>query len=183
MSNLHRITTVWTGAPGMPGTTTLYGHENGDSTRDQVEAVGDFLTTLVSSLDTRLTATVSGQVEIVSSTSGDITSIDDTGADVVVEMNDSATPLPYTTQLLVQFRTGVYFTGRELRGRMFIPGFCEDGNVDGAPDPDVVSGVAAAASTMVGHDFAVYSPSKHQWASVSAATVWNQWAVLRSRRD
>jgi len=183
MSTLHRITTVWTGAPGMPGTTTLYGHENGDSTRDQVEAVGDFLATLTSSLNTDLTATVSGQVELISSTSGDITGVDDTGADVVVEMTDTAAALPYTTQLLVQFRTGVYFSGRELRGRMFIPGFCEDGNLQGVPDPDVVSGVAAAASTMVGHGFAVYSPSKHQWASISAATVWNEWAVLRSRRD
>lgn len=183
MSNLHRISVVWTGAPGMPGTSTLYGHENGDSTRDQVNAVGTFLGTLAGSLDTRLTATVSGQVEIIDSTNGDITSVDDTGTDVVVEMTDTAQPLPFTSQLLIQFRTGTFFGGRELRGRLFIPGFCEDGNVDGSPDPDVVSGVASSANTMVGHGFAVYSPTKRQWASISAATVWNQWAVLRSRRD
>jgi hypothetical protein len=183
MSHIKRITVLYTGAPGLPGTNTLYGHENGDTARDQVEAVGTFVGSLSTSLNTAITATVMGQVEIVESSTGQVVGIDATGDDIVVEMSDTATPLPFTTQLLVQIRTGVFNNGREIRGRLFIPGFCQDGNVGGAPDPDVVSGVAGAANTMLGHGFAVYSPTHKMWASVSAATVWNEWAVLRSRRD
>lgn len=184
MSNLKRITTVWTGLEGLPGTTTMYGHENGVSAHDQVAAVMNFWGAIEGSLSSAIHFFVNPIVEIVDSTTGEITGLDDTGAGGSGAGANGGDLLPLTTQALVRWRTGVFSSGRELRGRTFIPGWCETENDDGKPTSGCVSLVQSAADTLVGSmNMAAYSPTHHTWASVNLASMWTEWAVLRSRRD
>ena len=184
VSNLKRITVRYSGLPGLPGTNTLYGHEDGVSAADQVAAVLAFVTSVAGTQNDALDIAVDGIVEIVDSTTGQVTGTDDTGAGGSVSGGNGTDLLPTSTQLLVQLRTGVYFGGRELRGRIFLPGFGEDVNTDGRPASTLVSGMQAIVDTLVGDaNLAVFSPTKHEWASVHTGVVWDEWAVLRSRRD
>lgn len=168
----------------MPGTNTLYGHEDGVSAAGQVNAVLAFFNATKANQHTGLTIFVDGEIEHVDSTNGQVIATENTGAGGTAVGVDASDVLPYATQMLVQLRTGVFFGGRELRGRFFIPGFCEDNSIAGVPSAGILASVQSAATTLVGAaQLAVFSPTKFQWAAVNAAPVWNEWAVLRSRRD
>lgn len=96
---------------------------------------------------------------------------------------------PIVVQGLVQARTGVYDAGREVRGRTFLPGTLDASDNDGAPTTAYQSEVAGIWNTFRADAEAltvppvVWSPTKGLSAEVSNYTVWNQWAILRSRRD
>jgi len=185
MSQIDRLRSIYTGESGLPGVTTMYfDPAEGLNPQDLADRVKDFWQSIATSLTDDLTIQVDSQVDSIDSTTGEVTSSTGvTPPDPVVGSN-SGDPLPLSTQLLVQLRTGVYFTGRELRGRYFIPGWCESENVAGKPTSSVISFVQSAAQDLADDsDQIVFSPTKNQFADVSTTTVWSQWAVLRSRRD
>lgn len=107
-----------------------------------------------------------------------------TAADVVGTQNNDA--LPWATQGLVEWRTGFYSGGREVRGRTFIPGNVEIMSTSGVPTGEYTGALQTAANALISDALSqvqVYS-RKHTLASgVTGATVWPKWAVLRSRRD
>jgi hypothetical protein len=183
VSNLKRIHVLYTGLPGLPGINTIYGHEDGVSAADQVAAVLDFFDGIGTSLNDSMTVAVNDVVEIVDSTNGNITGTDDTGAGGTVTGSNSSEAVPFSTQLCCGLRTGTYFSGRELRGRFFVPGWCESENDQGVPSASLISFVQGKLDTLIGDaNLAVFSPTHFQWASVHTGTVMTQWAVLRSRR-
>lgn len=184
MSNLKRIHVVYDGLPGLPGTSTIYGHENGTSAAEQVDAVLAFFTSMQSSMVTGMTTTVESIVDIVDSTTGLVTGQDDTGAGGTATGTGGTDPLPFASALLVQLRTGTYFGGRELRGRFFVAGMLEGNSNAGVPSSTSLGIWQGYLDTLLDDgQLAVFSPTKLEWASISSATLWNKWAVLRSRRD
>jgi hypothetical protein len=99
---------------------------------------------------------------------------------------DGGDPLPWQTQGLVKFPTGVFVGGRRLTGRLFVPGPCEGQNTGGVPNAGYIAALQSAADTLSGwlsYNQHVYSPTHHVAHPVNAATVMNRWASLRSRRD
>jgi hypothetical protein len=152
--------------------------------QDLVDRIHDFWDTIHYQLSSDLTINVEPQVDSVNSATGEVTSTSSPTAPAAVVGSASADNLPAATQLLVQLRTGVFFGGRELRGRMFIPGGTTGGSADGKPTSSFRTFVGGAAQSLADDtDQVVYSPTKHQFADVSTTPVWTEWAVLRSRRD
>ena len=105
-----------------------------------------------------------------------------------IGMDDVAQALPWATQGLVRTRTGDYVGGREIRGRTFVPGPTEVSSDAGVPIGAYTSsvqtafenfGTAAGPAGGVG----VYSPTNGSFHFGELYSVWDQWAVLRSRRD
>lgn len=99
----------------------------------------------------------------------------------------SALYAPVATQGLVQWRTGSFINGRELRGRTFIPGIVA-ANVNGSGSPlnTFVTAVNTAAAALVGDpnsQLALWSKRFSAVSTISAGSMWTQYAVLRSRRD
>lgn len=183
MTTLYRATTTFTGLQGLPGYSTMYADSGNIDPGDFVDAIHDFWEAVNQAWTDDLTATVSGQLDNVDSTTGLTTGTTDGGADQVTVGTSGGEVLPFTTQLLVRWRTGVYFGGRELRGRTFIPGYTEADSDAGVVNSTVRSEALAAGAILGPNALAVYSPTKHEWASVSRCEVWDQWASLRSRRD
>jgi hypothetical protein len=134
-------------------------------------------------LATGLVSTTLGAVELIDSTTGQPTGVADGGPDVVTGGNGEGERLPFATQGLCRLRTNTFFGGRELRGRLYIPGLTEDHSDAGVPNANFKTKVQDALTLLGESALAVYSPTKHQWATVGATSVWSQWAVLRSRRD
>jgi len=99
---------------------------------------------------------------------------------------DIAQCLSPATQGLLQLRTGLITFGRLLRGRLFLPGPTEQANNDGKPDAAYIADYDAAAAALAGDantDLVVWSRTHGVKSVVTSALTWNQWAVLRSRRD
>lgn len=184
-----RVTTIL-GANygGGPWVSTLYfGGTTSGEANVAVTSTDLLWTGLESVCQNGLDMTVQTDVEVVDPATGQITAI-------FVTAGGSATgsaggdALPWSTQGLLRWRTGVYYNGREVRGRMFIPAQTESFNVSGVPsaawETDVETAAAAflvAAATAGGHG--VYSPTNGVFVPTVAQNAWNEWAILRSRRD
>jgi len=182
-----RVDTVMSASQGGPYYNSLY--FNGTTQTEATNAAGavsDFWQAVASAVVTSITFTIDPTVVIVNSSTGLATGSFTVNPGSPVQGISTDQVLPYVSQGLVQLRTGVYHNGRELRGRIFIPGPPETGNDGGKPTSswraDVQGGVDAlvgdADSTLI-----VYSPTHQDFATVTAGSVWTQWASLRSRRD
>jgi hypothetical protein len=168
----------------MPAFNTLYGDSAVSSADDFITIVGDFWTTYAANhLNDGCTFTTFGVCTVVDPTTGQPTGTAGSGPDISATGSAHGDPIPYSSQGLGQIHTGVYVNGRELRGRIFLPGATEDDSVDGKPATGYVSDVAAQLVTLSSSALCVYSPTHHMFASNSTTACWNQWAVLRSRRD
>jgi hypothetical protein len=183
-----RVTTEWTSIQGGPYYSTFYFDGDTEGEGDAaVAAVADWWGDWVSTINANVDATVRGETEIIDPATGQITGTT-SAADVAVPMSGSGDMLPLTTQALIRWRTGVFVNGREIRGRTFIPGLEEPANAAGRPlgtlpatvQPRINDFLTASAG---GGGLVVYSPTNGQAAFVNSGSMWNQWAVLRSRRD
>lgn len=99
---------------------------------------------------------------------------------------DGGDPLPFATQGVLQWQTGVYVGGRELRGHNFIPGPCEGRNTGGVPISLYKSNIGTAAATLIGTanaQLVLYSRTKQTFNQVNSGAVWAKWGYLSSRRD
>nr|CRY97411.1 hypothetical protein [uncultured prokaryote] len=95
-------------------------------------------------------------------------------------------PLPYSTQFQVDWLTGVYAGGRQIRGKTYIPGLTEDTTTGGVFNSNVVGPYLDAATQLISDGngaMRVYSPTRNTSAVITGATTTPKPAVLRSRRD
>lgn len=184
-----RVTTVWGGVgQGLPYYSTHYfGGETSGEAAAAAAAVAEYWNDNSQIITTGLVPVVQPEVEVVQPTNGQTI-----GVHVVTppESDVAATGdvLPWTTQGLVRWRTGVFVGGREIRGRTFLPGMMEANNLVGVPAPtwNTIANQAAASlitASVPAGDLVVYSRTHFQAAVVTSGSSWNQWATVRSRRD
>lgn len=98
----------------------------------------------------------------------------------------TATYEAIATNGLIQWRTGAFVGGRQIRGRTFITGITQANVSGGAPHSNIITAVNNASAALVADantTLAVWSKKNALTASVSSGTMWTKYAVLRSRRD
>jgi hypothetical protein len=198
MTNIYRVRTDLLGLPGLPGISTGYFLASGGTAQQAVSAWGNFWGAMFGlPLGNGLQANSQAQVDTLDDTNGQLV----TSTVTVPTTQSSAAAgetLPWATQGLVRMRTGVVSSGREIRGRLFIPGQLES-NSFGSPLAAWITAVNTAGAALVSDANSVWcvwrrpkwnTPPPHttppdrngQAAPVATATAWTQWAVLRSRR-
>ena len=184
-----RVRTVFTGVTGSPWLNTLnFGSPT--QTGSQVDAdaavaaVGAFWGAVDSVMGSSVSWATLPDVLFVGDdgvAAGAYATTPQTGTGgLVVEL------LPIATQGVVRLLTGVFIGGRQLRGRIFIPGLTENANNTGRMISTTQSTIAAAAATLNGvttPPLAVWSKVGATVQPVTAVSVWEQFGVLRSRRD
>lgn len=149
-----------------------------------VDAVQDFIQVFDLFTTTAITYKGFDYVEGFDSVTGTVT-----GQSPVVPFSeagdDSAAALPPVTQALVTWSTGVWVNGRQLKGRTFIPGLCEDSNEPGGVlQTGVLSTIQTAANALVAAaGLVVWSRTHGVYEPVSVAQVSSKWAYLSGRRD
>lgn len=187
MAQLYEVQTVWTGVAGSPFYTTHRGLQAGTlGAQGMADAWEDFLTAINSVTDNNLVAVIQPDVRVIESTTGETQAVlSITGA--TVSMTSSADSLPKSTQFLCRWTTNVFTSGRQIRGRTFIPGQTETNNaIDGKPTGALVGQYQILGDAFIsdcGGDFVIYSPTHRTYAAVQACSPWTEWAELRSRRD
>jgi hypothetical protein len=184
--SLWRRRTTWNSSSGMTGLTTLHYWDTGTTPQADMDAASVRENTMWSTLKGYMNNTVnysaSGTVDVLDITSGDIIDVQNVTAaggvgGVVAE------PLPWHTQALVRFRTGLYVEGRQLQGKLFLPGLTETENSFGVISAAAVSGITAAVNLLhTNSALAVYSRKYATAGQVSSVVVPNRWAILSTRR-
>lgn len=182
---MYRITTLFSGPLVTGGGIQQFYFDQGGGTAAQAHAaVRTFWTSIALGSHTSLTITVTPEVELVDNATGQVEGIE-TAETYTTTGQTAGDPLPLASQGLLRWRTGVYNAGREIRGRTFLPGQVEAASTGGVPSSTTLTSWTNAGLALMNNassELVVWS-RKGQFATVTSASAWSQWATLRSRRD
>nr|CRY97365.1 hypothetical protein [uncultured prokaryote] len=185
---MFRVRTIFTGVAGSPYYNSLY-FEGGVNPppSDLVDAVGTFWEAACIKSLTAMVGQVQSEVQQLDVTTGDIVAVFNQPA---YDFNGAGggAGKPPATQGLLRLRTGSYVNGRQVAGRVFVPGL-----TDGAGGPTwdltVRNAVEFAGEDLMAYSdtedakWSVYSPTHGLTRPITAVSAWNEFAVQRSRRD
>lgn len=180
----YRVNTVITGLGGSPYFSTHWLDKVTVGTAsDAAQAVGSFWDALTNAMVDDVAWQVENTVVEYSTPDTPITahtvSTPPAGAGSGIE-----DALPLAAQGMIRWQTGAYHNNRRVQGRTFVPGPPEGSNTpQGTVSVGYQGGVENAAAILVSAGIVVASRAANQFFPVGAAQVWDQWAVLRSRRD
>lgn len=185
MVDIYRVQLVSQGVAGSPYYTTFHFlGASGSPAQAAADAAG-FWGAVDAYMDSSLIWDLDTAVETIESTTGNIVGV----TDVPPASGTGGTTgdvLPPATQALVRWRTGQFVGGREIRGKTFLPAIGEINSVEGQPASAMTTGIENAALALFSSpnsQLVVYSRKNGQAAPVTAASLWSEFAVLRSRRD
>lgn len=184
---MYRVRTAITGGPGGAELNTMYFDNSLTLTaQDAADAVRAFWDSIKGVIKAGYTMQVESNVVHVADFTGVPTGIS-TVTTAPVGGTNGLEALPGATQGLLRLHTGVYYGGRELQGRIFIPGPTEDNNdVGGVPKSTYRATLDAALATLIADpdsNLFVWSRKNLNANGVTGGSAWTQWAVLRSRRQ
>lgn len=188
MSLMRRVRTVTTGVGGTPWYSNLY-FENGPGTiQSHIDAVRDFWTALAPLIKNNVSMVVEGDVAIVESTTNDIVGVSSATSRTIAGSNTGAA-LPPANQIVVNWLTGTFSGGRQIRGKTFVFNIAAS-QADSAGGVSVTArgSVITAAQALVTASVTpgkllVFSRSLGTVAIVQTPAVGIKFGVLRSRRD
>jgi hypothetical protein len=131
------------------------------------------------------TATTEPEVYVLNDGTGEIT-----GTVPVTPLSWAGTasgdPLPWMTQGLMRFSTGLWAGGRLVRGRLFVPGPTEGFNEGGVPSETYITALDVAADNLIAASNAeamVWSRKNSDTYPILHGSCPNYWAYLASRRS
>lgn len=182
-----RVRFEFTGPTGAPWLSTMnFQGTTSTNAQDAADAVRTFWLAFQGSIVDTAKGSVLPEVLIINDLTGEPEGLFNITPGDPITFTASNTMLPRQTQLLIRWRTGVYSGGREIRGRTFVPGLTEVNNDIGVPSSGIKSTAQTAAAALIADadsSLGVYSKTHGALAVVSAASVWAEWATLRTRRD
>lgn len=182
-----RITTEFTGPQGSPAYCVMTQSDTiGYDTQNAVTALGTFWESVDSYIKNSVTWTVLGDVVEFDEATGQTTGI--ISVDPVTGTGDSGGDMvAAATSILIRWRTGVFIDGREVRGRTFVPYTTDAASTSGGfVSAAAIANIEAACATLLGDEAwggQVYSKKHFSAEDIISGRVWNEYAVMRSRRD
>lgn len=185
-TNMLRVRTVVTGVAGSPYYIVGYFEDLGDNEQQCVDAWSDFTAVDPGAQKQGSRWETEGEVEVVNPITGDTVGVRQATPVVINGITDLPV-LPLSQQLLVRWRTGVYVAGREIRGRTNLPiQFVANSTSTGTPTSTIIDATNIRATTLqeqILAELVVWSKKNGRWERVTTSSTWNQFSVLRSRRD
>jgi hypothetical protein len=183
---MFRVRTALTGGAGGPQVNTLYFSSFPGRTAEAASAAaGLFWTTVAPVMSGEYSFATEADVYTLTDSTGTITGVTTT---TVVDGAGTASgdPLPWMTQGLVRFNTGLYVGGRLVKGRAFIPGATEGFSTGGVPDStynDVLDYAGALLLAADNAELFVWSQKNGDTWPVISASHGTMWSYLSSRRS
>nr|CRY97445.1 hypothetical protein [uncultured prokaryote] len=184
---IRRVTTEFTGYDGTPYYNNLYFTEVGATdVQDTIDNVESFWDEMLYYSASTILAKIQGDVAQIDEETGETTGyLYGTSGTAVGE--GSVPYHPPSVQLLLRLRTGAVVGGRRLLGHVFVPALSTAvGNE--APSAPIsatfeTAANALASGTTSSGPWLVWSKKHGATAAVTSTSVWEKYAVLRSRRD
>lgn len=187
MATITRVRTVFTGVAGTPWYSNQHFAGTSDS-QDYTELIGDFWDQVGGSMYAAVSWSTDAFVTFIDTETGQPTGTEGVAARSG-QCSGAGAPLPFANQMLINLRTGIYRGGREVRGKLFVPGLVEGSVAGGSFSGGFANAVTAAAdeirqAPVIADDFwLVYSPKNKAAYPVTSNAASTKPAVLRSRRD
>lgn len=182
MANIHQVRVAWSGTLGGPGVSTFYFDGSAPPPLATLRTMFDAIKAYV---PTAVVWTFPPTGSTVDSATGQATGAWTATAPSPVSGTGTG-QYSRASGGIINWRTGVYAGGREIRGKTFIVpiiagAYSTNGNLDGA----TVTALETAAQTFQtsATTFLIWSRAAAATATVTSATVPLPVAVLRSRRD
>lgn len=185
---MYRVRTTVTGVAGAPYYLTGYFDSTAGTPANARDAWHNFVTQngVPANVPASTTWTTDGQIFGVDPANGNITNVFSVTPSSTTGTSIAARLAP-SSQYLFRNRTGFYSGGREVRGHFNLPfPLVGDANADGTVKSTVVTSLNTRASALLAlsnANYVVWSKKAGLWAEVTAMTAWEQYSVLRSRRD
>ena len=182
-----RVRTTFTGVSGAPWVHVSYwtGADTGAGAIAANSAIGAFWGAVDNLMNTSIAWTTDPIVAQMDPTNG-LRTANFTVTPVTGAGGNVSDLLPLATQGLVQLLTGTFLAGREVRGKINVPGLCEDDSTLARLTAAAQTTIATAANTLnsaTSPDLAVWSRKNGTAIAVTATNVVTQFAIRRSRRD
>lgn len=181
MTTIHQVRVAWTGAKGLPGVSTFYCTGTMETFR---AALHNFFNADKSLYPSSVTITIPSTGSDINSDTGLVTGVWTSGTDDAIACTGTGA-YAAPAGMVVNWHTGIYVGGRELRGKTFlVPMITTTFQSDGSLNDTDRAGVETDANTLADTtaSMVIYSRSTNTIASVASASVPDLVAVLRSRR-
>lgn len=186
MALISRVRTVWTGVGGSPAYTNLYVAQGTVTPAAAQAAVGNFIGSLKGEIVSACTATIEGDVATIDTATGQTVGVT-VGTSTVIPCTGGASAAPPANQGLIRWLSNTYVGGRQIRGRTFVPylrtaAIGTNGQIVGTTQTTFLNAASAYLTSLTGQAV-IFSPKNGIAVQVNTYSVWNQVAVMRSRRD
>lgn len=182
-----RVETEITGLTGAPYLSVMnFGGSNLTDAQGAADAVRAFWFAIRNEFHSGNTVRVRPNVVYFNVTDGETIGNYSVTAPATVTGGASGDALPYATQGLVQWRTGVYIGGREIRGRTFIGGMTENQSANGHLAAASITAFQTAGAALIADTppaFVIWSKAKATTEIVTSCSAWSSFAFLSSRRS
>lgn len=185
MVSMRRYRVVHLGIGGAPYLSTHWFSGTQGTESDCRQAALGFWTDSAAERIAGVASTGDTVVDIIESEDGSLIGSTPV-SDWTVTATGTGEVLPLATQGLLRLDTGVIVGGRRIRGHLYLPAPTEADSDDGGPAAAYRTTYESAWADNM--DDAPISPVV--WSRVNGAmvtiqqgAVWDNWAVLRSRRD
>lgn len=183
---MYQVTVLTTGVAGAP----YYQRAYFDATVGSAQQAADAWFTFCGDFDDEIPNGVTKELEpavpTIDPVTGEITAVNIVTGDPVTGNVTGARMAP-ATQGLMRWRTNVFNSGREVRGRTNLPVVLQaDSDTEGKPDVGYIGFWNSKAGALIADEdstLVVYSKKNGLWAAVVTADMWSNYGVLRSRRD
>lgn len=183
---MYRYRVTHTGIAGTPYLSTFYFRLSGTNSAAAAAAVETFFTSTATRRYDELVSQGDNVMDILSPITG--TLVGYAAVDTwQVSASGGGAMGPYANQGLLRLSTNAVVGGRRVEGKMFLPAVRQgDISNDGLPVTAYRTDYDDASSVLVANpdvDWVVWSRKNGTQESVESATTWQNFAVLRSRRD
>lgn len=184
LTQVFKVRSVFTGLPGGPALTTTYFRTSGSSPQGAADQMRAFWNFLAPTITAGAAIQIADEVLTIETATGNIIASDATTT-AVVNSSGAGDALSRGTSGLLNLNTGVYFNGRQVRGKLYVPQPAEGANTLGLPSAAYKTALENAWAALIavsGSGPAVYSPTAGDAWPISSVTPSNYWARLRSRQ-
>lgn len=192
-----RIRSVSTGVAGTPWYTNIYMSGGSAAAADARARVVTFWNALVGIQRSDLQTVVEQEVWEIDPFTGDTLGISNAGTGAPATGTSASPPLPTANQGLIRVATQGVQRNRRVKGKIYVPGLTTGSMTDGRLNNATITVLTNAAQGLVGgtgpsrlvvwsRPLGPFGPIPAVLGSEHTATgigVWNEYAVLRSRRD
>lgn len=187
-----RLTSEWTGPQIRGGgVTQSYFNDAAGTAQDACDALDAFWADVINTVKSGNSVQINPQVLGLDETDGSLN-----GQTIVTPAGphngtNSGEPLPPASQMLLRWFTPQVANNRLIRGHWFLPAQTDGANTSaGQVDPGTIAAVVGSMQDLIDDadsQLAIWhrpnGSSAGSVGAVDSAGVWNEWAVLRSRRD
>lgn len=181
---VKQVTINWIVPESAANIVSVLNYDDAVASQSAVDAANDFIDSIASNLVSGVAWNFDSVVTLKDTVTGTTTGIESITPPPTGSGSAAGGQVPNASMFLVQFRTGVYSRGREVRGRWFIPGGSANAVFAGEVAGANLTAMNDALATWLGGLYApvVWSRIGGIAPPVSSGSVWSELAVIRGRR-